>query len=149
MSFYLIYRNSYSSFSVRFIAENAVVAPLTRPASTQCGLVFSFFSMMYSLIGAPPSFLGGCHWISIRLLSQSTTFGFPGASGSSANIQNNELWIWSKTVLYQKHSSRRSPDLTRAVSIRPVDWLLWLWICTPCLAAAWLFCHDSRKIDQP
>jgi len=57
--------------------------PGTWQAFCQNGLPFSFFWIMYPVIGEPPSDLGTGHSRSTWSLSQSVIRGLPGQSGSS------------------------------------------------------------------
>lgn len=55
----------------------------TLPHSCHSRPCFPFFSIMYWVIGAPPSESGGCHSSETRSASQSVTSGVCGFPGSS------------------------------------------------------------------
>ena len=75
-------RNSYSTPSSRLSTRPLHSGPVSR-AFIHRGLSFSRFSIMYPVIGDPPSFKGGVHLRSMWFLSQSAASGRPGGPGSS------------------------------------------------------------------
>ena len=75
--------NSYSLLSIKSLTVSVVSETESLTAFVHLVEEVSFFSMIYPVIGLPPSNSGGVHETVICVLSTDVTSGLPGASGTS------------------------------------------------------------------